>query len=255
MYKRQVFFIIMSRARRWRTNLLGTPDTIHRLRQYNVRLGTKSSYYDDIHNDLKRTYPLDDFFNDHIDDLSYILNTYAYVNDGMGYAQGMAFLVFILYKVYYKDDPTFAVDDTFYSLHNIIQLIRPAYPLNAEDTTVVKFNKHTMSTVMLLISKRNKPLAIKVKELNIMEIFICQNIPSLFGTKFNIDDCCIIWDFIINVPTQYNMFHRILCVIAGMILSIEPVIQCMSFESVMSIMQASGIYKVRRVLGMAHSVI
>lgn len=245
----------MSRAQRWRSKLLGPHNTIHELRQCHVRLYTKSSYYDDIHNDLKRTYPLDDFFNEHIGDLSNILNTYAYVNKGMGYAQGMAFLAFILYKVYYKDDDTFAVEDTFYSLHNLIQIIRPSYPLNEKDKNVLDFNKNAVSTVMLLISKQNRNLAIKVKELNIMDIFICQNIPSLFGTRFTIDDCCVLWDFITNAFTQYNMFHRILCVIAGMILSIEPVIQCMSYESVMSLMQAPGVYKVRRVLGFAYSVI
>lgn len=245
----------MSRAQRWRSSLLGSSTMIHGLRQTPLRIDIKSSHCDDIYNDLKRTYPMDDFFNDHIGDLSNILNTYAYVNNGMGYAQGMTFLAFILYKVYYKDDHAFVVEDTFYSLHNIIQVIRPAYPLNEMDKNVLDFNENAVSSVMLLISKRNKKLAIRVKELNIMQIFICQNIPSLFGIKFNINDCCIIWDFIICVSTRYDMFHRILCVIAGMILSIEPLILCMSYDSVLSIMQTSGIYKVRRVLGLAYSVI
>lgn len=245
----------MTRAHRWRSSLLGTSTVIHGLRQTPLQINIKSCYLDEIHNDLKRTYPMDDFFNDHIGDLSKILNTYAYVNNGMGYAQGMTFLTFILYKTFYKDDPTFVMEDTFYSLHNIIQVIRPAYPLNKNDKNVLDFNENAVSTVMLLISKRNKQLAMRVKELNIMQIFICQNIPSLFGTKFNINDCCIVWDFIICASTQYTMFHHILCVIAGMILSIEPLIMCMSYESILSIMQSSGIYKVRRVLGLAYSVI
>lgn len=245
----------MTRAQTWRNYLLGSANTIHFLREYSVGIQSVSKYYDDIHNDIKRTYPSYDFFNDHIGDLSEILNSYAYVNTGMGYAQGMAFIAFILFKIYYEDDPIYATEDTFYSLHNIIQVIRPAYPLNERDKIVLKFNENIASSVILIISKKNKELAIKVKELDIMGIFITQNIPSLFGTKFNIEDTCILWDFIINNNKHYDMFHRILCILAGMILSIKPVILTMSYESVLSIMQNRGCYKVRRVIALAHSVL
>lgn len=244
----------MGRAQRWRNCLLGSSSTIHYLREYTIDIKKNSKHYDDIHKDMKRTFPLDEFFNDHIGPLSEILNSYAYVNHGMGYAQGMAFIAFILFKIYHADDPVYATEDTFYSLHHIIQVVRPAYPLNDKDKSVVRFNDNITSSVILLISKHNTQLARRVKELNIMPIFVQQNMPSLFANKFMLEDCCLLWDFIIH-KNHYEMFHRTLCVLAGMILSIEPVIIHMKYENVLSIMQNRGCYKARRVISLAYSVI
>lgn len=244
----------MSRAQKWRNCLMGSPSIIFLLRKSRVHIDHPSTYFDDIHNDLKRTYPLDDFFTDHIVELSKILNTYAFVNEGMGYAQGMAFIVFALYKTFYEDDPVYAAEDTFFSFHKLVHVIRPAYPLNPKDVKVIDFNKNITSCVTLLVSSQNTHLALKVKELNIVPIFIQQNLPSLFCTKYSVEDCCLLFDFIID-KDQFQMFHRILCVMAGMILSIEAVIMNMNFESILGIMQNKGCYKIRRVLCHANSVI
>lgn len=237
----------MSRAQIWRNCLLGSPYTIHFIREYTINIGKISKHNDDILKDIKRTYPMNAFFNDHIEKLSNILNTYAYVNNGMGYAQGMAFLAFVLFKVYHEDDPLYAAEDTFYSLHNIIQVIRPAYPLNDKDKSAVNFNDHMSSSVALLIGKKNKPLALKLKEMDLIKIFIYQHIPCLFANRYKVEDCCILWDFIIR-PESKEMFHRILCIVAGMIMTVEPVVMNMSFDSILGIMQHNSTYNVRRVI-------
>ena len=93
----------MSRAQKWRNYLLGSPSTIYLLRESKEIKHKENKHEEVIRNDLKRTYPLNDFFTDRIGDLSNVLNTYAHINEGMGYAQGMAFIAFNLYKIYYEE--------------------------------------------------------------------------------------------------------------------------------------------------------
>lgn len=244
----------MSRAQKWRICLIGGPTTINLLRRTKIQMKKRSGYFEDIQKDLKRTYPMDEFFTNHIGDLSCILNNYAYVNEGMGYAQGMAFLAFNLFRVFYEDDPVYAVEDTFYSFHKLVHVVRPAYPLSTKDQKVLVFNKNSALCVHLLIAKRSTELATKVKEIAIVDIFIQQVLPSMFGTKFITEDCAILFDFIIEKRT-FDMFHRILCIIAAMILSIDKVIMNMSYESILGIMQHRGCYKVRRVIAIAYSIL
>ena len=244
----------MSRAQKWRNCLMGSPSTIFFKREYSIKMEYLSKYDNEIQNDLKRTFPTSSFFTDHIVVLSDILNTYAYVNDGMGYAQGMAFIVFTLFKVYYEDDPIFATEDTFYSFHKVVQVIRPVYPLNAKDEKVLVFHQNLVPNVTLLLSKYNPTLAKRVNEIGIMDLLLYQNIPSLFCNKFEITDCCLLWDFILR-KKHYDMFHRVLCVLAGMIISLEPVIMDFNIDSIMSIMQDQHTYNVRRVILHAHKVL
>ena len=243
----------MSRAQKWRNYLLGSPATIYLLRESKVIAHKENQHEEVIRNDLRRTYPLNDFFTDHISDLSNVLNTYAHVNEGMGYAQGMAFIAFNLYKIFYEDDSLHVVEDTFYSLHKLIHVIRPAYPLHDKDTSALTFNENITSCIILLISKKETTLAKKVKELDIIKIFTIQTIPSLFGNKFTPEDCAILLDFIVH-KSSFEMFHRVLCILSAMIISIKPIIMNMNYESVMGIMQNKGCYQVRRIIAIAHSI-
>ena len=243
----------MSRAQKWRNYLLGSPSTIHLLRESKVITHKENKHEEVIRSDLKRTYPLNDFFTNHIGELSNVLNTYAHVNEGMGYAQGMAFIAFNLYKIYYEDDALYAVEDTFYSLHKLIHVIRPVYPLHDKDTNALVFNNHIVSCVILLISKHDTELAKTVKEMDIIKIFTVQMLPSLFGNKFCPEDSAILLDFIID-SSSFEMFHKTLCLLSAMIISIKPVIMNMSYESVMGLMQHKGCYNARRVISIAYSI-
>ena len=93
-------------------------------------------HQEDLNNDLTRTYPEMSWFNDHLNSLSIILRAFAYANPNIGYAQGMNFLTFILYYVYYEDCPKYAIKDTFYSLHNIVKHIRPIIPKGSDDKDI-----------------------------------------------------------------------------------------------------------------------
>jgi hypothetical protein len=104
-----------------------------------------------------------------------------------------------------------------------------------------------------LISKKESILAQKIKEMDIIKIFTVQMLPSLFGNKFCPEDSAILLDFIIH-KSSFEMFHRTLCVLSAMIISIQPVIMNMSYESVMCIMQHKGCYNARRVISIAYSI-
>ena len=54
----------------------------------------KSIYDEQIQLDIVRTFPENKWFNDHHETLRNILNAFCIVNEGLGYPQGLNFLVF-----------------------------------------------------------------------------------------------------------------------------------------------------------------
>ena len=92
-----------------------------------VRLCT-SSYHAQISMDIMRTYPTEHWFDPHRSKLLSLLNTFAAMNPGIGYTQGMNYLIFPLWKVYYESTPEWAVEDTLCSMQSIMQMTLRAYP-------------------------------------------------------------------------------------------------------------------------------
>lgn len=242
-------------AQRWRKVLLGKSDTIKTLRCTNIQNTVHSSYNEDIHLDLVRTYPTDKWFTKHTENLSNILNLYAYTNNGMGYAQGMAFIVFILYKNFYIDDPKYACQDTFYSFHKIVNIIRPIYPINESDTSSTEFQDHLKFLIFFKISRKNRELALKLKQLpDLMSVIIYNNIPCLFANKFSVEESILLYDFIF-VGECSEMFHRVICILCGIIISFEPIILSFTFDKVLEIMSVKDYYNSRKVLSIAYDLI
>ena len=79
----------------------------------------KGPYDEQIQLDLNRTFTEESWFDSHRETLSGILNTFSVVNEGFGYPQGLNYLAFPLYYVYFNDQPKTAVEDTFYSLQSL----------------------------------------------------------------------------------------------------------------------------------------
>ena len=242
-------------AQRWRKILLGKPDTLKLLRSTNIKNTVPSSFDEDIHLDLVRTYPNDKWFTTHTKNLSNILNLYAYTNNGMGYAQGMAFIVFILYKKFYNDEPSYACQDTFYSFHKIVNVIRPIYPINERDTSSTEFHDHLKHLIFFKIARKNRNLANKLKQFpDLMSVIIYNNIPCLFANKFSVEESTLLYDFIF-VGACSEMFHRVICILCAIVISFKPIIMSFTFDKVLEIMAVRDYYNVRKLLCIAYDLI
>lgn len=242
-------------ARRWRKVLLGTPDTLKLLRATNIKHAIHSNFNEAIHLDLVRTYPQDEWFTTHTKNLSNILNLYAYTNNGMGYAQGMAFIVFILYKKFYKDNPLYACQDTFYSFHKVVNVIRPIYPINAHDSSSTTFQDNLKHLIYFKLSRKHRELALKLKEFPVlMSTIIYNNMPCLFANKFSVDESSLLYDFIF-VGNCSDMFHRILSILCAIVISFEPIILSFTFDRILQIIAVKDYYNVRKILSIAYELV
>lgn len=242
-------------AGRWRKVLLGGTKSITIIRLTNLESVANSKDGETIRRDIVRTYPTNPWFTPHIGKLSNILNLYAYTNNGMGYAQGMAFIVFILYKVYHDDNPKHADKDTFYSFHKIINTIRPIYPLNKDDVSASVYVNDLKQLVYMKIAVNHRRLALRLKSMpDIIPLVIYQCIPTLFGNKFNVDDAIIIYDFIFMGECT-DMFHRAICILCAIFISFEPVILTFQFEKVLEFIAVKEYYNVRKIISIAYTLL
>ena len=201
--------------------------------------------------DLPRTFPREPWFQDHMSTLTAILSAYASTNPGMGYAQGMAFPVFVLYRTYYVDDPKHARVDTYYSFHRLIHVVRPMYPLNSDDSRPTTFTKHINALLPLLVSLVDAPFACRLKRFPIiLYAFALQSLPTLFTNKFHLYDSPTVFDFIVNV-SPVRMFQRALCTLASIIVLFKPIFMYMEYEKILEIINIRAYYDVDRIVRIA----
>jgi len=242
------------RALKWRRILLGPRDTIQLLRQ--APLHPQRSLHDNtIEKDIIRTFGDDDWFHEHIGPLANILSTYAYTNEGMGYVQGMAYMVFVLYRCFYEDCPLHAETDTYYAFHTLINAIRPIYPIHSRDSTPIDFHGRISTLVFLTISSQDQRLARRVQALpGVVEHLTRQTIPSIFGNKFAYSEIVVLFDFIID-PSTSETFHRIVCVLAATIMALGPVFLSMNANKIMEIVQIKEYYDVTKIIAFARRLL
>lgn len=214
-----------------------------------------SSVWEDMLSvDLPRTFPTEPWFQDHMHTLAAILSAYASTNPGMGYAQGMAFHVFILYRTYYTDDPKHAVLDTYYSFHRLIHVVRPMFPLNCDDPHPPKFTSHVNALLPLLVSAIDTQLAHKIKEYPvIIYAYTLQGLPTLFTNKFQLKDSPIVFDFIVDV-SSVRMFQRALCTLASIIVLFKPIFMYMEYDKILEMINIRAYYDVDRILRIAQAI-
>ena len=197
-------------ASRWRKALMGGSKTLKLLRLTNLDIPIHSDYHETIHQDIVRTYPTNEWFTAHTKKLTNILNLYAYTNNGMGYAQGMAFIVFILYRTFHRDNPKHADKDTYYSFHKIINTIRPIYPLNKDDVSASEYMNDLKTLMYIKIAVNHRRLALRLKSMPmVMSVLIYQCVPTLFANKFNVEDATTVYDFILKKQCTDCLFIHI----------------------------------------------
>ena len=179
----------------------------------------KSEYDDQIRLDICRTFPENEWFTPHHETLISILNAFCIVNKGLGYPQGLNFLVFPLFYVYHNDNDKTAVENTFYSLHGILRFVLPTYPLNAKDTNVLKKIESISNLVCFECYEKEPGLGILLKDPHkqFMVSIVCNVIPTLYANIFDLENVLLLWDGFFNTPKE-TMFQKVVGVLVKVIL-------------------------------------
>jgi hypothetical protein len=238
-------------AQRWRQILIGDTETVDSLRRVPLPADDDGTYEQMLALDLPRTFPTDDWFEPHWGALNRVLTAYASTNPGMGYAQGMAFPVFVLYRLYFLDNPKHATVDTYYSFHKLIHVVRPIYPLNSNDPSPTFFTRHVNALIPLIVSRFDLPLAQKLKDYpTIVFVFTLQALPPLFSNKFCYDEATLVFDFLVDT-SSFTMFQRALCVLSAILITFKPVFMHIEYEKILEIITIKEYYDVRRILRIA----
>ena len=242
-------------ASRWREKLIGNRLRIIELRKTPITDPPVKMFGTDILQDMTRTFPRNHWFLKHMENITMLLNSYAYTNSAMGYAQGMAFIVFILYKTFHEDIPKYALQDTYYAFHRIVGVIRPIYPLGRHDLGPQDFIRSINQLIYMKLAIHDTPLACRLKTMEqLVTIIILQCLPALFSNKFkSIEDGQILFDYIFS-KESITMFNRIINVFAAILIHFRPIIMSMEEEKVMQLMQVQDYYKARKIIATACAI-
>lgn len=179
----------------------------------------KSDFDEQIRLDICRTFPEQKWFDEHHETLIQILNAFCLVNEGLGYPQGLNFLVFPLFYVYHTDNEKTAVENTFYSLHGILRFVLPTYPISAKDTNVLKKIESISNLVCYECYDKEPKLNILLEDPHkqFMVSIVCNVIPTLYANVFDLEDILILWDGFFSLPKE-KMFQNVIGVLVKVIL-------------------------------------
>ena len=157
----------------------------------------KSDFDEQIKLDIPRTFASEKWFEPHRDTLTNILNTFAATNEAFGYPQGVNYIAFVLYYVFYEDNKTTAAAMTLNGLQVVLAHILPLFPLNKDDASPVAYIK-TLSHYVCLQAVRKEPqmsvLFSSEEYLLFVNSLICNMLPTLFSNVFSLQDTLLLWD-------------------------------------------------------------
>lgn len=191
---------------------------------------------EDVEKDMERTYPTVRWFDNHKLEIKNIIMNFVEMNPALSYMQGMCFISFTLFYVFRHSD--FRGSETLYSLHKIIEPLRPIYPLSSDDKKPLEFIQSTSKIILLNINKHHKKLSTNL-DVEIVKLFIVCGFPSFFGSWYNLEDTVYLYDHLIdNTPSKIlnNMIHFLCC----FFIYHEKVILTASFTQKMYILQQKG---------------
>lgn len=176
-------------------------------------------YDEQIDLDLGRTFSKEQWFDAHRETLKGILNTFSVVNEGFGYPQGLNYLAFPLYYVYYHDQPKTAVEDTFYSLQSLVRVVLPLYPLDASDSSAFETICSVANMVTLQCYEAEPKLSILFAETHapFMTSLVSSIMPTLYANVFTLQDTLLLWDEILS-PSCKVMFKQVVQIMVQAIL-------------------------------------
>ena len=195
-------------------------------------------YDDQIQLDLARTFTGVKWFDKHREILGNILNTFSVVNEGFGYPQGLNYLAFPLYYVYFLDQPKTAVEDTFYSLQSLVRVVLPLYPLDAKDSSAFETICCVTNMVTLQCYEADHRLSILFAETHAPFItsLVSSIIPTMYANVFSLYDTLLLWDEIIAHSCN-DMFKKVLRVMVQAILFHKNMFLHMTVDKSMMLFQ------------------
>jgi len=179
-------------------------------------------YDEQIRLDVRRT-SNNPWFRDHTETIVQILNTFSVINKGFGYPQGVNYLTFPLFYVYYSDNPDNAIEDTFYSLQSLVGIVLPVYPLDSKDTSALEVIQSISNIVCLRCFEAEPGLRVLLSDTHIPFItsIVSSMIPTLYANVFTLEDTLLLWDSLfekrnfretfdcaVNVLVQSILFHK-----------------------------------------------
>lgn len=197
------------RSMRWRICLLGSDiDQWQLVRRYRLR-SSPSSHHELIHIDVDRAFADDAWFDDHRATIEAILNSFAYTNAAIGYAQGFNFLCMPLFREFHATRPDHAVADTYFAMQKLVSVLRPLYPLHDKDLSSCYYVNSITALVSLRVQNtlRLPTDAAPIRLKDIVKSCVISWIPVMYANVFDdYEDVAEIWDFIF----QHSSNRRIL---------------------------------------------
>lgn len=193
---------------------------------------------DQICLDLNRTFSGESWFESHMETLRNILNTFSVVNEGFGYPQGLNYLTFPLFYVYYKDNPDTAVEDTFYSLQTMVRVVLPLYPLDAKDTNALAMIRSVTNLVILQCYEKEPSLSVLFSDTHqpFLQSIVSSVLPTLYANVFSLCDTLLLWDVILSHSCR-NMFKAAVRILVRSILFYRKMFTHMPVEKSMQLFQ------------------
>lgn len=191
-------------------------------------------YNYDLIKDLDRTFPRETFFKKNQEILKNIILNFIEINSAMDYFQGMCYITYVLYYAF--KDTTCPEYNTFYALHKIISPIRPIIPLDDKDEDPIKFITNLSKIILLNVFQRNKALGKRLRDLDIIHIFVVSGLPALFANWYSLNETLILWDFLIDISPSI-MLDNIIDFLTCFFMYNEKIIMHLNIENILSLLQ------------------
>jgi hypothetical protein len=191
-------------------------------------------YNYDLEKDLDRTFPTNDFFkkNKHI--LKNIILNYIEINSAIDYFQGLCYITYTMYYAFKDSEcPEY---NTFYAIHKFIAPIRPIIPIDDQDIEPILFIDNISKLILLNIFHKKNELGKKLKELNIIKIFVVSGLPALFANWYTLEEILLLWDYFLDSSAS-KMMDNIINFLTYFFIYNEKIILHLNFESVLSLLQ------------------
>lgn len=152
--------------------------------------------------DVERAFADDAWFDDHRQSIEAILNSFAWTNAAIGYAQGFNFLCMPLFREFHSTRPDHAVADTYFAMQKLVAVLRPLYPLHAKDLSSCYYVESITALVSLRVQDLLQLPAEHVAPIRLQDIVkscVISWIPVMYANLFNgYEDVAEIWDFILR---------------------------------------------------------
>lgn len=209
----------------------------------------KSSFYNQIEMDVLRTHSTNHWFDVHRPSICRLLNIFACTNIGFGYPQGLNFLVFPLWKVYFLSDPDHVMYDTFVSLQRLVGELLTVYPIHKNDTDALNQMERICMLVRLGSVEKYKDLSTYLfcgeYEPFLISI-VTTMVPTLFSNVFNMEDCLLLWDNMFAL--QQPLLVQTIGYLVRLIIANRNAIMHMPIHTCMSIVRHSVPFMVHLLL-------